>query len=122
MKKYFYLEESLYNKGKYTINLNHEEFPLEGGTSGSYNVLVARFLGLSYAQYLRFARDILDAELVGKNSLYVVAYYKRSNEVDQFIKLLNKRMELVMHERALGYVIEKNAEGELVKNSLNYED
>ena len=121
MKKYFYLEESPYNKGKYMINLNHEEFPFEGGTSGSYNVLVARFLGLSYAQYLRFARDILDAELVGKNSLYVVAYYKRSNEVGQFIKLLNKRMELVMHERALGYVIEKNAEGELVKNSLNYE-
>lgn len=121
MKKYFYLEESPYNKGKYMICLNHDEFPFEGGTNGSYNVIVARFLNLSYAQYLRFARDILGAELVGKNSLYVVAYYKRSNEVDQFIKLLNKRMELVMHERVLGYVIEKNAEGELVKNSLNYE-
>ena len=62
MKKYFYLEESPYNKGKYMIKINHEEFPFEGGTSGSYNVLIARFLGLSNAQYLRLARDILDAE------------------------------------------------------------
>ena len=66
MKKYFYLEESPCNKGKYMICLSHNEFPFEDGTKGSYNVIVARFLGLSYAQYLRFARDILGAELIGK--------------------------------------------------------
>lgn len=122
MKKYFYLEESPCNKGKYMICLSHNEFPFEDGTKGSYNVIVARFLGLSYAQYLRFARDILGAELIGKNSLYIVSYFKRSDAVNQFIKLLNKRMELVMLERERGYVIEKNNEGELIKTTLDFGD
>ena len=120
MKKYFYLEESPYNKGKYMINLEHNNFPFEGGTCGSYNVIVARFLGLTYTQYLRFARDVLGAELIGKKSLYVIPYYARSDAVNQFVKLLNKRMDLVMAERERRYIIEKNEDGTLVKVPLEF--
>lgn len=115
MKKYFYVEEALYHKGKYMIGLNHDLFPFEGGTNGSYNVLGARVLGLSYAKYLRFLRDIIGAELEGKNSLYIVPYFKRSTELEQLIMLMNKRMELVMRERAAGYDFERNENGELKK-------
>lgn len=120
MKKYFYLEESPYYKGKYVISLKHDEFPFPNGTSGSYNVIVSRLLNLSYAKYLRFARDILGAELIGKNSLYVVAYFRRSNELNQFIQLLNRRMELIMREREKRYIIERNENGELQKIPLVY--
>lgn len=122
MKKYFYLNESPSNKGKYLIAVDSEDLPFESGMIGSYNVLVARLLNLSYAQYLRFARDILGADLVGKNFTYIIPYYKRSNELDQFIILLNKRMELVLQEREKRFIIERNEEGELIKIPLIFEE
>lgn len=122
MKKYFYLSESPSNKGKYLITVDSEDLPFKSGMIGSYNVLVARLLNLSYAQYLRFARDILGAELVGKNFTYIIPYYKRSNELDQFIILLNKRMELVLQEREKRFIIERNEEGELIKIPLIFEE
>ena len=74
MKKYFYLEESPYMKTYQSIYLNHGNFPFEGKIYGSFNLMPARLLGLTYAQYLRFCRDVLGATLVGKNSKYPVAY------------------------------------------------
>ena len=49
MEKYFYLEESPIYKNKYIIRLNHDKFLFPTGTSGSYNILVARVWNLSYA-------------------------------------------------------------------------
>lgn len=99
MKKYFYLDESMMCKGKYTIQMNHDLFPFPTGIGGSYNVLVARILNLSYPQYLRYARDRLGAELIGKGQKYVVAFFDETKEVKALITLLNKRMEYIMSER-----------------------
>ena len=103
MEKYFYLDESPVYKNKYIIRLNHDKFLFPTGTSGSYNVFIARVLNLSYADYLRYSRDRLGAELIGKQSRYVMAYYDKNQTTEAFIKLLNKRMEYIMNEHNFPY-------------------
>lgn len=103
MEKYFYLDESPIYKNKYIIRLNHDKFLFPTGTSGSYNVFIARVLNLSYADYLRYSRDRLGAELIGKQSRYVMAYYDKNQATEAFIKLLNKRMEYIMNEHNFPY-------------------
>lgn len=97
-KEYFFLEESPYQPGKYTLRINFDFLP-EISTKGSFNILAARLLNLSYAQYLRFCRDVLKAEIIGKNELYPVAYFSVSMETNAFVRLLNSRMYLVLWER-----------------------
>ena len=123
MEKYFYLEESPIYKNKYIIRLNHDKFLFPTGTSGSYNVFIARVLNLSYADYLRYSRDRLGAELVGKQSRYVVAYYDKNQTTETFVKLLNKRMEYIMHEHRFPYEYkEENGEVKRIPFEQNNED
>lgn len=95
----FKMEESPYHPNRYTIMPVHENFYL-GKTNGSYNVICARLLGLSYAQYLRFCRDICGAELSGKGSMYPIALFKNDAKFGQLLKLLNSRANLILWERA----------------------
>ena len=113
MKRYFYLEESPFYKNKYIIKLNHELFLFPHGTSGSYNVFVARVLNLSYADYLRYARDRLGAELVGKNTRYVVPYYNNDASTSALIKLLNMRMEYIMNEHKYPFEYTEDKDGNI---------
>ena len=69
MEKTFYLDESPHNPGYFLIRTNVGTIPFTTMV-GSLNVLPARLLNLGYADYLRFCRDILGAELKGKNHLY----------------------------------------------------
>ena len=123
MEKYFYLEESPIYKNKYIIRLNHDKFLFPTGTSGSYNVFIARVLNLSYADYLRYSRDRLGAELIGKQSRYVMAYYDKNQTTEAFIKLLNKRMEYIMNEHNFPYEYkEENGEVKRIPFKNNNED
>ena len=123
MEKYFYLEESPIYKNKYIIRLNHDKFLFPTGTSGSYNVFIARVLNLSYADYLRYSRDRLGAELIGKQSRYVMAYYDKNQTTEAFIKLLNKRMEYIMNEHSFPYEYkEENGEVKRIPFKNNNED
>ena len=65
----------------------------------SWGVLPARILGIEYADYLRFCRDVLGAQVIGRGNKYPVPYFKRGKEVTQFIRLLNKRVELIFWEK-----------------------
>lgn len=123
MEKYFYLDENPIYKNKYIIRLNHDKFLFPTGTSGSYNVFIARVLNLSYADYLRYSRDRLGAELIGKQSRYVVAYYDKNQATEAFVKLLNKRMEYIMHEHSFPYEYkEENGEVKRIPFEQNNED
>lgn len=97
-KKYFYLEESSYHPGKYKISMNFDMLP-GIRTTGSYNLLSARLLGLSYAEYLRYCRDIYKAEIIGKNNMYPVAYFKDNIATGDLIKMLNDRMSQIDKKR-----------------------
>ena len=118
MKKYFYLDESMMCKGKYAIHMNHDLFPFPTGIGGSYNVLVARVLNLSYPDYLRYARDRLGAELIGKGQKYVLAFFDNTKEVKALVNLLNKRMEYVMSEREDPFEY-KEENGEIIRTPFN---
>jgi hypothetical protein len=97
-KKYFYLEESPYHPGKYRVAINFDTLP-GIRTIGSYNLLPARLLGLSYADYLRYCRDVYKAEIIGKNNMYPVAYFKDNMAVGDLIRSLNNRMEQIIQKR-----------------------
>ena len=58
----------------YVIRINHEKFKL-GPTVGSYNLIMARLCGISYANFLRMCRDSFGAVIIGKGTYYPVAYF-----------------------------------------------
>ena len=97
--EYFVLEESPSRPGKYTIRLDFDKFLSKLSTSGSFNLLPARLLNLSYAQYLRFCRDIIGGEITGKNTIYPVVHFSKTMTTNAFVRLLNSRMNLVVWER-----------------------
>lgn len=96
--EYFYLDESPNHPGKYMLRINFDNLP-PIHTEGSFNVLPARLLNLSYAQYLRFCRDVVGGEIIGKNCIYPVVYFDKSMTTNAFVRLLNTRMNLVMWEK-----------------------
>ena len=96
--KCFIRDESASHPGKWIVRPVLDNFHLDS-TSGSFNVICARLFNLDYPQYLRMCRDCFGAEIIGKNSMYPVAYFKRSNELDALIDNLNARANLVLWER-----------------------
>lgn len=96
--KCFVKEESASHPGKWMIRPVYDNFHLDS-TEGSFNLICARLMNLTYPQYLRMCRDCFGAEIIGKDSNYPVAYFKRSEELDGLIALLNMRANLVLWER-----------------------
>ena len=96
--KCFIRDESASHPGKWIVRPILDNFHLDS-TSGSFNVICARLFNLDYPQYLRMCRDCFGAEIIGKNSMYPVAYFKRSKELDALIDNLNARANLVLWER-----------------------
>ena len=112
--KVFYRDESATQPGKYLIRADQDKFHLDS-TEGSFNVICARLMGLTYAQYLRMCRDCFGAEIIGKGDTYPVAYFKPSQELQDLLDNLNVRANLVLWEREhpdfeehAEYVKEKN--------------
>ena len=105
MIKYFFIEESPYKLGKYTIRMDFDKFP-NISTSGSYNVLPARLMGISYPDYCRACRDLFGGEIIGKGSMYPVVYFKGKSEAQMLVNVLNKRMELIMKLREIEFAPE----------------
>lgn len=96
--KVFSREESASYPGKYIIRADLDKFHLDY-TEGSYNIICARLMGLSYAQYLRMCRDCFGAEIIGKGYMYPVAYFKFSEKLKVLVDELNARANLVLWER-----------------------
>lgn len=88
---YFTYEESMSMPGKYLITPIYNKLPLKY-TRGSYAILAARVMNLTYANYCRMCRDLYGAEIVGKNSYYPKLMFTKGEKLDSLIKELNKRM------------------------------
>ena len=97
MNKYFYYERSPYKSNYFLIRLHHENLPI-GGTLGSCNVLMARICNLSYASYLRMCRDKFNAQIIGKGTIYGMAYFpvEKESKVKELVKILNERTEKIL--------------------------
>ena len=125
--KAFYRDESASYPDKYMIRADLDKFHLYS-TEGSYNVIGARLMGLTYAQYLRMCRDIYGAEIIGKGSNYPYPIFKLSKGLEDLIEQLNSRANLVLWEREhpdfeehAQYVKEKNPRfyAEVANNAYN---
>jgi hypothetical protein len=93
--KYFNFESVPNRENKFMISPNYEALHLKG-TTGSYNILPARLMELSYAQYLIMCRELFGAELIGKGTLYVYPLFERNDLTYQFLKLLNSRADYII--------------------------
>ena len=104
MKKYFYLQYHPVYQDKYVIYFDYPSEYFPKGTNGSYDVFIARLLNLSYPDYLRWARDRLGAELVGKNKKYITVLFKECDEtVKALLKILNMRFDYIINEHDFPY-------------------
>ena len=116
--KYYKFEEA--NGNKFLLKCNPEAIPaFEGRIHGAPTVLAARLLGLSFPQYLRYCRDVIGAEVIGRNKLYPIIYFEKNPAAMQLVKLLNSRMELLMKIYENPYLYDINAEGNIVKKDLD---
>lgn len=95
---YFIFDDSPIQKGKFLLRPNYPLLPLKG-TKGSYNLLTSRLMNLSYADFLRMCRDLYGAEIIGKNSMYPIAYFPNSKIGQPLIDELNKRVKILLNKR-----------------------
>lgn len=96
--KIFYRDELASLPGKYIIRADQDKFHLDS-TEGSFNIIGARLMGLTYANYLRLCRDVYGAEIVGKGNIYPYPVFKFSQGLQDLIDQLNARASLVLWER-----------------------
>ena len=82
------------------------------------NVLPARLLGLTYDNYLRFARDRLGAELIGKRKKYITVLFENNSLTQKFVETLNTRLKLVLYNLEHPYYF-KEQDGKLIKVPFN---
>ena len=97
----FVADESINHPGKWIVRPVLENFKLKY-TTGSFNVICARLFSVSYANYLRMCRDCFGAEIIGKNNIYPVAYFKSVNDANKLVNELNNRANLVLEGSGIG--------------------
>ena len=118
--KCFEREESASYPGKYIIRPIHDNFHLDH-TEGSFNLICARLFGIGYADYLRMCRDHFGAEIIGKGTLYPVAYFAFSKELKDLVEQLNARANFILWEREHPD-FEEHSEYVKEKNPIYYEE
>lgn len=96
--KYFTVELSpIHNK--YIVLPNHTKLGLTS-TKGSYAVLGARLMNLSYANYLKMCRDVYGATLIGKNHLYINVLFPTEAAATQLANKLDSQVMAIKHALA----------------------
>lgn len=95
MKAYFYLDDIPRYPTMKIIRVKHESWP-DMRTEGSYAILPCRLMGLGYADYLRYCRDVLGAKVISNGGVYCLVLFEETEKASEFIKFLNKRADFVI--------------------------
>ena len=90
--KYFKVIEAPYNNNNFIISGTDSFYNYFNYTDGSYNVYQARIFGLTYASYLKMARDIYGAEIKGRGHRYPSIYFKEKDKATKLAKILDERL------------------------------
>lgn len=64
--------------------------------SGSFNVLKARLLGLSYGDFLIAVRNNFNATLKGRDGGIIVEFFQKIEDAKKFCSFLNERLNKVL--------------------------
>lgn len=94
--KYFKVIDAPYDNGHYIISGTDSYYNYFKWTDGSYNVYHARIMGLTYASYLRMARDVYGAGLRGKGHKYPTVYFNSRAEAEKLAKVLDERLSYLI--------------------------
>ena len=95
--KAFENAESVLNANIRVISFTQHDL-IGGIPSGTYNAIMARLFGLTYPDFLRFARDNYNATIVGHIG-YSYITFKNSADCDKLVKELNRRWNIILKER-----------------------
>lgn len=82
-------------KGVYRVKLLDNVYDTVGGITGSYNVLLSRLLGLTYADFFRYLIKNYDVEVKGRNSKYLSFVFKNEKDVKNFCSVINSRWSCI---------------------------
>lgn len=66
--------------------------------AGTYNAVAARLFGMTYPEFLRYAREHYNATITGATG-YSYLTFKDSADCDRLIKELNRRWDCMLKER-----------------------
>lgn len=94
--KYFKVIDAPYDNGHYIISGTDSYYNYFKWTDGSYNVYHARIMGLTYASYLRMARDVYGAGLRGKGHKYPTAYFNNKKDAEKLARVLDERLSYLI--------------------------
>lgn len=75
--------------------INQLEISMSGGSLG---VLNARLFDMPYYRYLKMARDVYGATLVGRTGTFIIVCYKDKTDAERMARELNKRAITAMAE------------------------
>ena len=89
MTKYFFTDLSPISN-KYLVRMDFEKLPLHY-TEGNFTLIAARLLNISYANYLRLARDEFNGHILGRNHSYPNVQFDKESDAAALCKLLNER-------------------------------
>lgn len=82
--------------GEYIIHISDEVYARFHNVTGSFNVLLARLLGLSYPDSLRYFRDYYNARIEGKEGWYCVMRFDSEKDCQRLCDLLSSRWEQIV--------------------------
>ena len=94
---YFNIEQSPYSKNnEYCIRLKENGMKYFLPMKGSFSVLYARLMGLTYPDFLCMISARYGARIVGKNNLYPSIYFQTEQDAKNLAQELDKRLLYVL--------------------------
>ena len=81
---------------EYIIEISKDVYKPFLGTTGSFTVLYARILGLSYAAMLRYLQDYYNAKITGKDGIYCVVRFDNEEDCKRVCDLLSSRWDQIL--------------------------
>lgn len=94
---YFVLQNNPYHKGEKSIYCNHEAFSF-GKIKGSFAIMPARVMNLSYPDWLSFCKTNLKAKIYC-NGLYASLTFPDAQKANKLVQILNSRMRVIDWEK-----------------------
>ena len=93
---YFQVTQSPYSvKGEYFIQLKEVATKYFTPMKGSFSVLNARLMGLTFPDYLRYISAQYNAHIIGKK-IYPTIYFENEQDAKNLANELDKRLLFVL--------------------------
>lgn len=89
----FYVDISIYDNSCFMVRPGKEVLDKTKSNQGSFSVVCARLMGLSYPDYCRMCRDKLGATLFGKHGYYIGISFKDRDYASVLCDALKERWE-----------------------------